>query len=218
LRPRAIVASDDSTAGQLQAAADEQATADLAGIPLIVCPLPSSAQPALAMGAHGYLAKPVTMQGLLEMLSQAAPQARTVLVVDDDPRVVRLLSRMLLATPGRYKVRRAFDGREALALMHRQPPDVVLLDLYMPEMDGFAVLHHMRQDPGLAQIPVVAVSAKGLPADGILRLRGLIAVNRPVGLSLVEMLRYLQALLDASGPPAMVQLPSDQRSGATLSD
>jgi CheY-like chemotaxis protein len=113
---------------------------------------------------------------------------------------VRLLSRMLASAPQAYEILRAFDGREALALMRREAPDLVLLDLYMPQPDGFAILESMAGDAELARIPVVVVSAKGLPEDGVLRLHGPISIQQPGGFTLAELFRYLQSLLDAAGP------------------
>ncbi|MCS7219750.1 MAG: ATP-binding protein [Anaerolineae bacterium] len=200
MRPRAIVVADSEVAAALVLKKDVGPTIGLSGIPVITCPLPSEPRSVLAARVRGYLVKPVTRERLLSTLEQNVPQARRILVIDDDPRVVRLLTRMLLSVPRRYQVLRAFDGREALALMRTQRPDLVLLDLYMPEPDGFTVLDHMVHDPTLAQIPVVVVSAKGLPEDGVLQLRGAITISRPSSFTLAELFRYLQALLDASGP------------------
>jgi CheY-like chemotaxis protein len=168
------------------------------------------------MGVRGYLVKPVSREGLLSTLKRCAPQARRILVVDDDPRVVRLLARMLLSVPGRYQILRAFDGHEALALMQAEKPDLVLLDLYMPEPDGFTILDHMTRDSTLAQIPVVVVSAKGLPEEGVLQLRGPITVSQPDGFTLAQLFRYLQAFLDAAGPSYSSQPASDRAFAGAL--
>ena len=83
--------------------------------------------------------------------------AGLVLVVDDDS-----LNRMLLTTNLQqqgYTVASARDGKQALELLHAQPFDVVLLDLLMPEMDGYQVLGWMKQDPVLRHLPVIVISA-----------------------------------------------------------
>ncbi len=211
-RPQAIIAGEDSMAAALRLAGDGGAQATVSGIPLITCPLPSGPLPALALGVRGYLVKPVTRKRLLSTLERCAPAARRILVVDDDPRVVRLLSRMLLSAPRRYEITRAFDGQEALALMRSEPPDLVLLDLYMPRTDGFTVLEHMAEDSALAQTPVVVVSAKGLPEDGVVRLHGPITIRRPGGFTLAELFRCLQGLLDATRPPHAGDSASDPAS------
>jgi signal transduction histidine kinase/DNA-binding response OmpR family regulator len=199
-RPKAIIAADSNQAAQLLQQANGQSPFELLRIPLIACPLPSGRLPALALGVQGYLVKPVARKALLSTLEQSAPQARRVLVVDDDPRVVRLLARILTSRSGRYQILRAYDGQEALALMRAERPDVVLLDLYMPELDGFSVLELMARDPLLTHMPVVVVSAKGLPEDGVVQLHGPITLQQPGGFALTEMFRYLQSLLDTSPP------------------
>lgn len=83
--------------------------------------------------------------------------AGNILVVDDD-----LLNRLVLSTNMReqgYEVATAEDGRQALQMLTDQPFDVVLLDLIMPEVDGFQVLEHMKQDSLMREIPVIVISA-----------------------------------------------------------
>ena len=204
-RPRAVIADAASLPEVLRLAGDGQGGPHFPGTLLIGCSLPSGPLPAVALGVRGFLVKPVSRQKLLATLDSCAPGARRVLIVDDDPRVVRLLARMLLSSPGRYEILRAFDGQEALSLMRTERPDAVLLDLYMPQLDGFSVLEHMEADPVLSTIPVVVVSAKGLPEDGVLRLQGPISIQNPGGFTLAELFRYLQAVLDAAGPPGAGQ-------------
>lgn len=200
-RPMAIITSKDDADAVLSLVNDKVRSRELSGIPVLTCPMPSDARVAFALEVQGYLAKPVTTKHLLATLQQCAPDARRVLVVDDDPRVVRLLTRMLQSIPDRYQVLRAFGGDEALELMQTEKPEAVLLDLYMSEPNGFSVLDHMARDSALAQIPVIVASAKGLPEDGVLQLHGPITVSQPDdALTLAQLFRYLQALLNASGP------------------
>ncbi len=94
--------------------------------------------------------------------------AATILVVDDEPANRKLLQALL--APEGYVVRTAASGREALDLVARQPPDLVLLDVMMPELDGYAVAAVLKADPSTARIPVIMVSALG---DRDTRLSGL---------------------------------------------
>ena len=82
----------------------------------------------------------------------------TVLVVDDDAENVAILGTMLLERG--YEVRIARDGRSALESVRQQRPDMILLDVMMPVMDGMQVLDHLKLDPKTASIPVVMVTAK----------------------------------------------------------
>ena len=87
----------------------------------------------------------------------------TVLVVDDNEDNVVIVSRMLLGRG--YEVRIARDGPGALESVRQQRPDVVLLDIMMPGMDGMQVLDHLKRDPGSGSIPVVMVTAKSEDKD-----------------------------------------------------
>lgn len=80
-----------------------------------------------------------------------------VLIVDDEPYNVDLLEQALDETD--YQVITAMNGKEALAKIQSEQPDLVLLDLMMPEMDGFTVLAKVKEDPMLRDIPVIIVSA-----------------------------------------------------------
>ena len=88
---------------------------------------------------------------------------RTVLLVDDDEDNVRILRSFLLRRG--YEVRIARDGSSALASVRQQRPDVILLDVMMPGMDGMQVLDHLKLDPKTASIPVVMVTAKTQDED-----------------------------------------------------
>ena len=80
-----------------------------------------------------------------------------ILIVDDTPENLRLLSKMLLKEG--YRVRKAINGELALMAMRAAPPDLILLDIMMPEMDGFEVCERLKADPDLADIPVIFLSA-----------------------------------------------------------
>lgn len=84
--------------------------------------------------------------------------SKSVLIVDDEP-MARTLLRLMLIRAG-FEVSEAEDGLDALTKMQRQIPDLVILDVMMPGMDGFDVCANMRQDNHLAQVPVIMLSAK----------------------------------------------------------
>jgi CheY-like chemotaxis protein len=86
-----------------------------------------------------------------------------VLVVDDDPVIVELLV-LNLELEGHEAIT-ARDGREALTLAREGAPDLLLLDIMMPEIDGFAVCRQLREDPETADLPVVLLSARAQEAD-----------------------------------------------------
>jgi len=83
---------------------------------------------------------------------------KRILVVDDEESMVHLLRTILEAT--RYEVEAVTGGKEALALLERTRVDLILLDLMMPEMDGWEVFHELKNDERTASIPVVIITAK----------------------------------------------------------
>ena len=94
----------------------------------------------------------------------AAGPGRRVLVVDDDPDIRELVG--LYVKGGGYAVALAGGGAEALEVVReRGAPDLAVLDVTMPDMDGFAVLKALRAEPGLENLPVVFLSARVTPAD-----------------------------------------------------
>jgi threonine synthase len=104
----------------------------------------------------------VPQDGLLAALSNVAPNRFPRIAVVDDAPDVRRLIRRILQSQGNYTISEAADGREALELIRRELPDLVVLDLMMPEMDGFQVLDEMRAHQETAHIPVIVSTAKEL--------------------------------------------------------
>jgi threonine synthase len=111
-------------------------------------------------------------EGLLAALSKiGTDRFRRIAIVDDNPDV-RLLMRRILQSQGSYTLFEASNGREAVELAKREQPNLIILDLMMPEMDGFAVMDVLKADESTAGIPIVVVTAKELTADEKERLRG----------------------------------------------
>ena len=98
------------------------------------------------------------------------PTRRRALIAEDDPATRELLTRTLQKDG--WAVAEASNGREALAAIARQRPALILLDLMMPEMDGFELLGELRQHPEWQNIPVVVITAKDLSDEDRLFLNG----------------------------------------------
>jgi threonine synthase len=110
-------------------------------------------------------------EGLLSALERLDDRMSDILIIDDTPEATLLLRRILQAH-GRFTVREAGNGRIGLEMIDTQRPDLILLDLMMPEMDGFAVLDVLQTDQELSRIPVIVVTAKELTAIEKQRLSG----------------------------------------------
>lgn len=194
--PRAVVCSD--AAGGLPALP----------VPLITCPLPSTRHVARQLGVDRYLVKPIAREQIHAILADYGADVRHVLVVDDDPQLCELLARMVRAAPQPYSIETACGGQEGLERMRARRPDLVLLDLLMPGIDGLEVLQAMRGDPALQAIRVVMVTAQDLPdADLPWAAHSEIRLSVPEGLRLSQALRCLQALLDAMPAPTPLEAP-----------
>jgi len=115
---------------------------------------------------------PTPQEGLLSALNNVTPNRfPRVVVVDDTPEARRLIRR-ILQSQGDFEITEATNGREAIELITRERPDLVILDLMMPEVDGFAVLDALRSKPETANIPVIVATAKELTVDEKSRLQG----------------------------------------------
>jgi len=114
---------------------------------------------------------PLPQEGLLAALHRLDERVRSIAIVDDTADARRLIRRILQAK-GTYQIYEAEGGRTGLDLIRSQRPDLVVLDLMMPEMDGFAVLDALRADDATRDIPVIVVTAKALTPDERDKLTG----------------------------------------------
>ena len=140
----------------------------LAQVPVVVIAGDVDGNLALQDGALGLLQKPVTRGQLRDSLDrlglhEVPEETRTVLVVDDDHKAVELIA-AYLPSPA-YAVVRAYGGAEAISLARTLRPDLILLDLMMPEVNGFDVVQALQQDPETEQIPILVVTAKQITAQ-----------------------------------------------------
>lgn len=150
-------------------------------------------------GTRAFLRKPVARHELLAAVDEITREIQRVLIVDNDPAVARLFRRMLAGRVPPRACLEALDGAEALRSMRAMKPDLVVLDLMMPTLDGYSVLKQMAQDPELADIPVILASAVGIDGHD-LRLMGSIQIVQPRGFELGEVLQILQSTLDILSP------------------
>lgn len=141
-------------------------------------------------------------EGLLAALSQvSAERYPRIVIVDDTPDARRLIRRILQAssaTGGDYEIFEAANGRQAIELIRQSLPDLIILDLMMPEVDGFAVLDDLKAHTETAAIPVIVVTAKSLTPEDARRLNGHIHALMQKGEFMSDdLLEEIQALLNA---------------------
>ncbi|HEY8743190.1 MAG TPA: response regulator [Chloroflexota bacterium] len=171
-------------------------------VPVLGVPLPHPERLSASLGVAAYLSKPIKRVELLEAIQRLRCPMASVLFVDDDPRFVRLVQRFLgvrSAQPA-YTLISAHNGEEAVALARASKPDLILLDLVLPDAGGEEVLARLREDGDLAAVPVIIVSAQEQLA-GQCRLGDTLSVVKPEGMQLDEICRVIEALVQNLKPP-----------------
>ncbi len=143
---------------------------DTHDIPVIICSIISDQERGISLGASGYLVKPILESDLITALERLGREGKQkdgrqqVLVVDDHAEDRDLIRRML-ESQKKYSVIEASSGQEAIAMIQVERPDVIVLDLMMPGIDGFAVLESVKANKDTRSIPIVVVTAKELTEE-----------------------------------------------------
>jgi signal transduction histidine kinase/DNA-binding response OmpR family regulator len=152
----------------LTALKEDPVTAD---IPVIMLTIVDEEHVGFSLGASDYFTKPVDWSKLAASIAKHRDDAgEGVLIVEDDANTRELLSRTLEKEG--WKVREAANGRIALEQVQSAIPSLALLDLMMPELDGFGFMEGLRQLPGCQHVPVIVITAKDLTAEDRARLNG----------------------------------------------
>jgi signal transduction histidine kinase/CheY-like chemotaxis protein len=174
--------------------------------PIMGCAVPRTLERAADAGALGYLVKPVTRASLTAALDLTPAPPRHILIVDDDPDVLQLFTRMLQLHDPTLDIATAGSTEAALRHLRTQPIDLMLLDVIMPGTDGWGLLTTLSTDPTLPTVPTLLVSAQD-PADRP-PLSPLIAATIGEGLPLSRLLRCTEELstllLEPEGAPDLV--------------
>ena len=168
------------------------------GLPVLVCSLPDLGAAADSLGAHDYLIKPISRDDLLAALDRLGNEVKSILIVDDEPDVLRLFRRMLASAGRNYRVLRASSAAQARQIMADTKPDVVLSDLVMPERDGYQLIAEMKADPALRDIPIVVTSARD-PSSQPTASKSL-AVVRGGGIAIPQLLTAVSTLVSVLSP------------------
>lgn len=173
----------------------QQLRRETRNLPVLVCPLRGRLHLASELGITEYLVKPIRSEEIAQALRRNGRLARDVVVIDDDPDMVRLLGRMIRLVARRTKVRGAYGGAEGLAMLRERKPDLVLLDLLMPDVDGYAVLQAMRSDEVLRSVPVAVVTARGAQEE--VTTGDVVSITQGSGMSVAEVMRLAKVSLDS---------------------
>jgi signal transduction histidine kinase/CheY-like chemotaxis protein/putative methionine-R-sulfoxide reductase with GAF domain len=152
-------------------------------IPIIFCSIVSDEGRGFSLGAADYLVKPIMEDELLAALSRLdhMDEETEVLVIDDQADDILLIRRILEAQHG-YRIIEASSGQIGIDLVRQRQPDIIILDLMMPEMNGFAVLEILKREPETRAIPVIVITAKELTEEERQFLNGQVEVLLRKGL------------------------------------
>ncbi len=148
-------------------------TPTLAKVPVVIISIVADQNRGVSLGAAQVLQKPVARAELMSALdaigfTSPMPIHRNVLIVDNDPNAVQLFSTYLESMG--YGVMTAYGGQEGIALARKRHPDLIVLDLMMPEVNGFDVVEALQGAPETADIPILVVTAKQVTAEDRQRL------------------------------------------------
>jgi CheY-like chemotaxis protein len=149
---------------------------ELASVPVVIISSLAEAHKGFSLGAAAVLQKPISRKDLCDALvdlglfSFSQEKKITVLVVDDDPQAVELIAVRMLGLAS--TVLRAYGGRQAIDTARRELPDLIVLDLMMPDVNGFEVVEALNENPDTARIPILVVTAKEITAEDRAKLHG----------------------------------------------
>ena len=136
---------------------DLKANPQTAHIPVVILSVVQDAESGLQLGAVDYIPKPINEERLLAAVENVLARKGKVLIAEDDPDTNSLLTELLIRKG--FETVRALNGYEALAAAYRERPDLILLDLRMPGMDGYEALTRLKRDQVTQDIPIIAISA-----------------------------------------------------------
>jgi signal transduction histidine kinase/CheY-like chemotaxis protein len=172
----------------------------LSTIPVIMITMADDRSTGYALGASDYLTKPIDRERLAASVQRYRHGSQTVLVVEDDDDTREMMVRTL-ANDG-WTTHEAANGRVALERVRQAVPDLILLDLMMPEMDGFEFISHLRENEAWAAIPVVVLTAKDITPEDHLRLQGNVRkVFRKASFSRDELIEEIRAAIEPRTGP-----------------
>ncbi len=178
-------------------------------IPTIIISITDDKETGFAMGAVGYIAKPVNKDTLITEIKKIGGRSpRTIMVVDDNEFECKEMSKIINQEGMQAVV--ADSGTKCMRIIKKSLPDVLVLDLMMPDMDGFEVLERVRNDPSTKKLPVIVVTAKELTTEDRDKLAGnATAVLQKSDTTSRALLKEIKKILDDIGMSQKSQVSTE---------
>lgn len=131
---------------------------------------------------------------------------KTVIVVEDEPDAAELFAEMMRVSG--FRVLKTYSSTPAISMIAKERPDVVILDIMMPDVSGLEVLRFMRREPQLNKIPVIVVSAKSMPSDirEGLEAGATLYLAKPVGY--LDLKQAVDQVMTRAEPDSTIDLPA----------
>jgi CheY-like chemotaxis protein/anti-sigma regulatory factor (Ser/Thr protein kinase) len=170
-----------------------------ANIPVILLTIVDKKALGFRLGATAYLLKPLdpvaVRDALNRVIAKEDRKQRHILVVDDDPNIAEMLRQFL--PESEFRLESALDGVAGLEAIEENHPDILLLDIVMPRLDGFGVIEKLRANPQTRDLPIIVISAKDLTVDESARLKETVAfVMRKQGFQGEQLLEEINSVLN----------------------
>jgi len=171
-----------------------------ANIPVILLTIVDKKALGFRLGASAYLLKPLDPFAVREALEKVIPKdkqlKKRILVVDDDPNIAEMVRQFL--PESEYAVEAALDGVEGIRAIKIKPPDLVLLDIVMPRLDGFGVIEKLRKNQITRNLPIIVISAKDLTEIESDKLKKSVNfVMKKQGMQGEELIQEIDSMLNA---------------------
>ncbi len=200
IQPQCLVidsAHDELDVANLQTLAQAWS---LGHIPLIACPLPGEALMQQQLAVKGYLIKPISAQTIHDLLRQFDNNIERVMVIDDNHDFTLMLARLLSRPSHPYNVTIAYNGQEGLALLERHQPQLIFLDLQLPDINGVQLIERIRECPGFETIPIIVLS--GEDKVDTVNSHGIpLVLVRDTGITASDIIQFIQTALDKLRSP-----------------
>ncbi len=171
---------------------------------IIKCSLPSQTWQSAFPQVIDRLSKPISSDVFMKSIAKAGP-LKSILIVDDDWGFIQLIQRMFEAAKSPLNIQTAHNGKMAIAAMRNEIPDIVLLDMIMPEMGGVEVLRAMTSDQRLCHVPVIILTGDDIREISQGDPESDVVIQRAGGLTPMEVLTCIKAAVSISKPVAKIE-------------